>query len=462
MFLRSKYFQLEDFLNKLPDFQKHENLADIDYSILKVISPFKTFVSNPNQVDDLILVHRYTTEVWKNGSKYLYFYTLHNQEHAIELISNSIKIIKSISFLQISQFDYYILFIACYLHDISMVTIPSSDIFLLDKGNSNHIYNDFVSEIINYNDDNDNVLAVLRNTNFIKRLMIEYYKRIDEFYENIVRSNHQKNSGKEIRSRKDLDFLNDLRRDIIAEVAEAHGYDSNEIYRIKSTGKDRKVNKKFLNIILRLADLLDMSEYRVSQPILNNNLYNMSVTSAFHWLSHVVTEGYNLEVNYRNKYIKENTVEKSKEINKEKKEMTEQDKEKSYLGMKSICEIITININVKVSQMNKVNTINCKRMRLMDTVIKNCSLKYEILDENDNEGCVTEKCNFLCQWMVCKNGYLFNELSALQRYLNDNKDNYYKSKFYIVVNINEKTSLTAEQFEIIDSYIDNNRKNSNK
>ena len=64
------------------------------------------------------------------------FYTLHNQEHAVDLIKNIIKIIKIFSYLKITKYDYYLLFIACYLHDISMVRIASENDFLLDKGDS--------------------------------------------------------------------------------------------------------------------------------------------------------------------------------------------------------------------------------------------------------------------------------------------------------------------------------------
>ena len=460
MFLRNPHFKFDDFVMKLDEFKSSENRSDIDYSILKVIGIFKTFVGNANQIDDLILVHRYTNEIWKNGSKYLYFYTLHNQEHAIELISNSIKIVKSISFIQISQFDYYILFIACYLHDISMVTIPSLDRFLLDQRNSNIIYNDFVKEITGENSTVagfNKISSRLKDSSLIKKLLNDYYKRIDEFYENEVRSNHHKDSAREIRSRSDLKFLDGLLRDIIAEVAEAHCYDTIEVYNIKSSTKGSMPNKKFMKIVLRLADLLDMSEYRVSQPILNNNLNNMSTTSAFHWLSHIVTEGYEIEVDYDNNKINDEEREKeesnsdSDKCEKEEKTLKNNNEKTYFLNPKSISEIITIKIKVKVSQMNKLESKKCKNMNLIDTELKNCSLKYQIGNE-----CKSKNCNFLCQWVVCKNEYLFNELSALQIYLNNNINNYYKSKFYVVVEVIEKTSLNTEQLEIVNTHITKN------
>lgn len=41
-----------------------------------------------------------------------------------------------------------------------------------------------------------------------------------------------------------------------------------------------------------------MSEHRVSKPILNHNIDNMSEISAFHWVSHLMTEGYSLVSRY--------------------------------------------------------------------------------------------------------------------------------------------------------------------
>lgn len=55
-----------------------ENLLKMDYAILEVLDVFRNYVRSPVQIDHLIKIHQYTCDVWKNGSKYLYFYTLHN------------------------------------------------------------------------------------------------------------------------------------------------------------------------------------------------------------------------------------------------------------------------------------------------------------------------------------------------------------------------------------------------
>ena len=119
--------------------EDRQNRDTVDYSIMRVLEIFNSFVKDPVSIDKLIITHKYTCDVWKNGSKYLYFYTLHNQEHAIVLIQNIVKLIHAIDFFKISGVDYYILFLACYLHDISMVKIPAFDSFLLDTNEADQL-----------------------------------------------------------------------------------------------------------------------------------------------------------------------------------------------------------------------------------------------------------------------------------------------------------------------------------
>lgn len=269
IYLRNNYFTLEDFAKVKEDFVRDEYRHAIDYSIIQVLGVFRTFVSVPAYIDNLILVHKYTCDVWKNGSKHLYFYTLHNQEHAVDLIQNSLKIIRAIDYIDISKNDYYVLFIACYLHDISMVTFPDLDSIQSGDFESNKIYSDFVK----------NIREELKKSNLakrpVKKLLKEYYLKVDSFYEKLVRDNHARNSAAEIRNRHELNFIDSALREIVAEVSEAHGYNVNDIYKIKSTANSKLWSQKFTKIILRLADLLDMSNYRVSPLVLNHNLDNM-------------------------------------------------------------------------------------------------------------------------------------------------------------------------------------------
>ena len=419
IYLRNNHYTLEEFEKIKEDFVRDEYQHAIDYSIMQVLGVFRTFVSVPAYIDNLILVHKYTCDVWKNGSKHLYFYTLHNQEHAVDLIQNSLKIVRAIDYIDISKNDYYVLFIACYLHDISMVTFPDLDSIQSGSFESNKIYSDFVK----------NIREEVKNSNLakrpVKKLLKEYYLKIDSFYEKLVRDNHARNSAAEIRNRHELSFIDSALREIVAEVSEAHGYNVNDIYKIKSTASSKLWSQKFTKIILRLADLLDMSSYRVSALVLNHNLDNMGETSRFHWLSHLVTTGYEIETEY---YLN-----KDKKIN--------------FLEKNSIVEKIMLRVDVELPQLTHESRYGCQMMSLES--IDKTTIKVKC-----GQKCISDKCNFLCKWFVQKNYYLFLELASLQEYLESLPDNYFKPEIEVVVNSSDKNKLSSQQFTLLKKYVD--------
>ena len=419
IYLRNSHFVLEDFEKAKEDFVRDEYQHAIDYSIIQVLGVFRTFVSVPAYIDNLILVHKYTCDVWKNGSKHLYFYTLHNQEHAVDLIQNSLKIIRAIDYIDISKNDYYVLFTACYLHDISMVTFPNLDLIHSETFESNKIYSDFVK----------NIRDELKNSSLakqpVKKLLKEYYLRVDSFYERLVRDNHARNSATEIRNRQELCFIDSALREIVAEVSEAHGYNVNDIYKIKSTASSKLWSQKFTKIILRLADLLDMSNYRVSALVLNHNLDNMGETSRFYWLSHLITMGYEIETDY---YLNE-------------------DKKENFLEENSIIEKIMLRVDVELPQLTHENPYGCKEMGLE-------SIDKTKMKTKCGRACTSDKCNFLCKWFVQKNYYLFLELASLQEYLESLPDNYFKPEIEVIVNYSDKNKLSSKQFTLLKKYVD--------
>lgn len=413
VFLRSKLFSEKDYKEFHLDLSEEKNQIKIDNTILEVLDAFGIFVKHPKLVDNLLLVHQYTCDVWKNGSKYLYFYTLHNQEHAVDLIKNILKIIKAIDYIQISDYDYYILFIACYLHDISMVKIPSTDCFLTDHDAADKIGMEYLKEL-----DDENERDILA----IKNLLIRFYKKVDGFFENEVRSKHAVDSACEIRNRNDLSFLDVCLRETVAEVAIAHGQRVEDVYHVKSVAKDKLVSLKYDKILLRIADLLDMSSYRVSKPILSHNIEQMSSISAFHWISHLLTKGYELKTEYRIL-----------------------DSSKSPLKPGQIEEKIILLINVDMSQLSQIKNDKKCKFGALDTE----SVSLEGFHIKCGEKCESEKCNFLCKWFAKKNEYLLAEFAALKAYLNRVNNNFYKTEIVIKLHVAEKTELDAEQFEIL-------------
>lgn len=422
-FVRNKHFTEKLFRDMQFDLSDRDNQLKIDYTIMEVLDCFKTFISDPVKIDFLIRIHQYTCDIWKNGSKYLYFYTLHNQDHAIDLIKNIIKLVKAISYIQISHNDYYVLFIACYLHDISMVKIPSKNVFLLDNEDADSIAMNFMEDLRKIEEDKK-----LDDINKEKELLEKYHRMIDEFFEKSIRSKHAKESAEEILWREDLNFLESCLREMVAQVAEGHGQDAKDIYYVRSDATHSVVSLKFDKILLRLADLLDMSSYRVSRPILNHNIEQMSKISAFHWISHLLTNRYELETDYHFR----TTV-----------------SELGYLAPEQIVEVLVFRIFVNFNQLSGIeNEKKCSKISLQSIT----GQKLELLC---GEECEEPRCNFLCKWFTQKNDFLVNELSELKSYLNRTPGKFYTSdiKIELCIEENRANHLTAQQFEIIKEQI---------
>lgn len=427
-FLRNPWFQTEEFRKREIVLKDPLNKGVVDYSIMRVMEIFYSFVKDPVKIDNLILTHKYVYDVWQNGSKYLYFYTLHNQEHAITLIQNIVKLIHTIDFFKISAIDYYILFLACYLHDISMVKIPSSDLFLIDTDKADELVKDLLDEYSQENlpENGPDILC-------IKKYMLDSYKKIDGYFEEIVRGRHEKDSAAEIRKRSEIAYLDTLIREIVAEISEAHGADERDIYGRKSVASQQLLSIKFDKILIRLADLLDMSNYRVSKPILHHNMQQMSETSAFHWISHLLTQGYKLYTEY--------------EINNED----------GGLVPKTITEKLILEIPVAMSQMSAFACKKpCEKVKIDRTRISQQQIVLicgEKCEENKADNEKERNCNFLCQWFNVKNDYLIRELAALKEYLRRNVNNYFECEIEIRITCTEKTNIDAKQFEVLNNYI---------
>lgn len=301
-----------------------------------------------------------------------------------------------------------------------MVKIPVMDSFLMDTNESDKITNDIINNLEKYKD-----AQQLSDVTVIKKLIKEIYVKLDEYYEEIIRIKHASDSANEIRTRSDLAFLDKCLREIVAEVAIAHCYRVEDIYSIKSSAASKLISVKFDKILLRIADLLDMNNYRISRPILNHNLEQMSSKSAFHWISHLLTNGYKLETKYLINY-------------------------KSSLKPKTIIEQLVLNVYVNMSQLSQIENNNkCLFVQLMDKTLDNNGFELSCGQE-----CQNLRCNFLCKWFSKKNAYLLEEFSALTHYLKRIPDNYYDSEIKIKLIISDKTKLDANQFEIIKKNIE--------
>ena len=417
-FVRSKSFDLK----KTSKIIRQEILPEVKYKmqidddILMVIPYFEKNINSIEKINCLMDVHNYVKGIWSNGSKFLFFYTLHNHTHAIELINSIEKIKDRIEVFSLSKDEYYYLYLACYLHDISMV---------IDNNNINTIFLEECEEQIKLieglkadakNFENDDNYTIKKN-------LFEYFKKIDSMIENKIRGRHAINSASYILATDKLKLTN-YEKDIVAKISNAHGSNAEEIYFKEFSEKNIDVKK--LCIMLRLVDLLDMSKNRISEEFLKMIESEMPIISQFHYLSHEVVNGFEIYKNYtenaNDEY--ENELKKYKEI---------------------LYFVIQLNTNAIVA--NPICKKVVDKYRKMMKVEKKCLEIKDYFEENIIEFSSNEKgiiisinakeqrndckkcnsCSFMCEWLNYKNEYLINELFYLKDYLSNsffNKNQY--------------------------------------
>jgi len=435
-YLRNRNFSLEQF----EEFVEHieidiSNQMRIDMGILEVLNIFIRNVKKPEWVDSLIQTHRLTKGLWYNGSKFLNSYTLHNEEHAVTLITKSLELTNRIDYFVLKDVDFYILFLACYLHDISMVIHP--DLGRLSSENGENLI--LISELMKQMKkevDKFNVIKLddKKNSRFkdAGRFLITVFNNVYDYFEVLVRNNHAKDSAKFIRDRADslLNYLGPTLLSFVAKVSESHGYDVIDVYGLKSRAKDDTISLKYLMILIRLADLLDVANDRVSYHLLKQNLKNLSLTSKFHWISHLVTDRIELNTDY--------TI----------------SNEKAGLGDQPITEEINLNLHLNLKQLTVVsNARKCEGCQ-MEKIDYEDRLVVKIKGNSDNPSiCLEQDCPVLCYWMMQKHNWLIKELVALNEYLFSVNNPLFNTKINFNICYHDDTRLDADLFDSIQEYL---------
>ncbi|WP_323403452.1 reverse transcriptase domain-containing protein [Proteiniphilum sp.] len=435
-YLRNKDFNLEQF----EEFVEHikdkdiSNCMGIDMGLLDVLNRFISHVRKPEWVDSLILTHQLTKGLWYNGSKFLNAYTLHNEEHAVTLINKSLELTNRIDYFVLKDIDYYILFLACYLHDISMVIHPDLGRMSSAEGKNIVIISDLMMkmqgelEAFNIINPEDRKNSRLKNAG---KFLLSIFNDVYGYFESEVRDHHATDSAKFIRERSNtlLSYLEPTLLSFVAKVSESHGYDVYDVYGLKSRAKDDTVSLKYLMILIRLADLLDVANDRVNYHLLRQNLKHLSLTSKFHWISHLVTDKIELKTVY-------NT-----DGNKVKK-----------LDEKPISEDINLNLYLNVKQLtsatkkDKCESCQCN--------MKDGCISIEIKNgSKPREKCNQDSCTLLCRWMMKKHEWLIPELVSLNDYLFSVNNSLIRTRINFNIHYSGDMSLDPDMFDYIQEYL---------
>lgn len=437
-YLRNKNFDLERF----EEFVEHINEKDIsnqmgiDIGVLEVLNIFIKNVRNPEWVDSLIVTHRLTKGLWYNGSKFLNSYTLHNEEHAVTLITKSLELTNRIDYFALNNVNYYILFLACYLHDISMVIHPDLGRLSSESGKNIILISDLMSQMHNEVIKFDSIDYTGKKDSRYKdagNFLIKVFNEVYGYFEALVRDNHAKDSAKFIRERSNslLNYLEPTLLSFVAKVSESHGYDVMDVYGLKSRAQDDIVSLKYLMILIRLADLLDVANDRVNYHLLRQNLRNLSTISKFHWISHLVTDKIVLKTDYTTD-------------------------ENAEMGDKPITEKINIELHLNVKQLTvSKNTKKCNGCKLEESEKKNDCLHIRIVGGFDYlDECPEECCTIICRWMMRKHDWLIKELIALNDYLYSVNNSLFKTNINFIIYYRDEMRLDADMFDCVREFLE--------
>lgn len=408
-----KFYDFADRVLSEADKGKFTNTSDP--LIYKVLPLFLATVVGHENNDTLILSHYYVQSIWKNGSKFLHFFTLHNVEHSVELILQSFIISHTFSIYQLTTVDYFFLFMSCYFHDISLITYPDINEF--------HLEEDYKFKATD-----------------IRGRMIEAFKKIDSYFENQIRNPHPEESAKLLRNSPAFDFLEDSTRDLVADISESHGKDDKDIYK-KVSEKEYTVDKVMsrlhlthLKSILRLADSLDMSQDRVSPIYLDKTFLLMPEVSRFHWISHLAVNHCSLSAAYKSQMVRR------------------VGQEKSYLSPRNLKEYITLNIlfNIKLDIMSK---LPCKEACKSSKVESEAYGFHIILGQGGCKRVETNECPLICKWMHEKNKYINEELLHIADMNNASNEKTFTTKVDVEYHFDKVNQSVDDYIPFIDEYL---------
>ena len=434
--LRNKIFNLEQFeafINHIDDTDVTNRMI-IDLGLLDVLNRFILQVKRPEWVDDLITTHRLVKGLWYNGSKFLNSYTLHNEEHAVTLINKSLELINRIDYFVLKDVDYYILFLACYLHDISMVIHPDLGQLNSTKGKNEELISELMAEMKKITtayfklDNGDKTGSRVKAAG---TFIVDIFSKVYEYFENEVRTNHAYDSARFIRehSKTLLSYLEPTLLSFVAEVSESHGNDVLDVYGLKSRAKEDTVSLKYLMMLIRLADLMDVANDRVNYHLLRQNLTHLSLTSKFHWISHLVTDRMDLRTTY---YVPK--------------------KENGELKEKRIEETINFDLHLNFQQLTTVT--NTKKCKCCECVLEKNCIKINILNSvKPYPTCNEDSCTILCLWMTKKHEWLIQELIALNEYLFSVDNSMFKTRIRLNIYYRNDMKLDPDMFDSVQEFL---------
>lgn len=212
---------------------------------------------------------------------YYFQYSDHGERHSENIIMAIEKVLGEKGIEYLSPTDIFIILLSAYLHDFSMsisydevIKIVESKIFqkfLYDMKNNNNFCLD-VRNVENIKFEKDNIRKLLETNVSLKRLIAEF-RRKDHSYKSkeIILNLFQYN---EININPNNILPNRI-IGIIAEICSFHGDNLDNIKKFEMCENGifhDEIHPRFIAILIRIGDLLDLDSNRYDQQLLNNRI----------------------------------------------------------------------------------------------------------------------------------------------------------------------------------------------
>lgn len=272
----------------------NEHIADrefelVDPEALEVIKVAIRSKCKGKYLDNIIVAHHFVRDIWKNGAQDMPFYTLHNQEHSIELIRTLSKIDERLNgrlFSRMNMIEKYTLFMSIYVHDLGMLFFSSEDLMQGNKCSQSQKIEMIIQK--QFKQIQKNGMNFTRGR--IIRSALDFHKQVSFYRTEKTRSEHSYNSR---RFSDEFKFIIPELKQVVLEIANNHYSDIEKMYVQDIWFEMSKIDVRYLSILLRVADSLDQSINRVSNTLytyFEKYVEEMDSTSISHWAKHMLVK----------------------------------------------------------------------------------------------------------------------------------------------------------------------------
>lgn len=217
------------------------------------------------------------SDILNNVKDYYSNYTDHGKKHSDTILNNIVRIFEPNDLEALSSFDIWLLLEAAYMHDCGMyISLEKAKDVLRTKEFKRYLLNIKNQEwhpLLEYSKN----FIIDKEINEISYQNMRYSPE-DEYgmrfiIASYMRASHAKNAGDLFKERTVNYIIPQRIYKILSTIVEAHNFDFKDVLKIpqKETGIGQESgHPRFIACLLRIGDLLDIDNNRISPTILNN------------------------------------------------------------------------------------------------------------------------------------------------------------------------------------------------